>query len=63
MANQGLPLANANNPLGLQPNDEGRVPALMVVELEEQEHDVRLTQSANFCRFLDDLEGYIQASN
>ena len=42
MANPGLPLVAANNPLGFQPNAEGQVPALMVVELEGEGRDARL---------------------
>ena len=63
MENPGLPLATTNNPLGLQPNAQGQVPTLIVVEPEGEGRYVRLNQCTDFFRFLDGQEGYIQAFN
>ena len=47
MANQELPLASTDNPLGLPPNDDRQVPSLRVMALEGEERDMRNTQCAN----------------
>ena len=52
MANQELPLASTNKPLGLPPNYDRQVATLRITALEGEEHDVRNTQCMNFCRFL-----------
>ena len=51
MANQGLPMAAADNLLGFPPDAQGQVPALAIRKLERDECDVRLNQCAAFCRF------------
>ena len=63
MANQGLLLASADNPLGLPLNANGQVPTLRIMAPEGEGIEVRDTQCTNFCRFLGSQEGYVQAFN
>ena len=58
-----LPLALAENPLELQPDAEGMIPVLMVIELEEDGCDASLNCCGTLYEFLKGQDGYIRALN
>ena len=58
-----LPLAMPENPFRLEPNEEGLIPVLLVVELEGITHNTRLNMYVTFCEFVNGADGYIRAFN
>ena len=60
MADPGLLMATANNPLGLLANDQGRLPEFRVVNIRGEGQEARFDLCARFCDFLNDQEYYIQ---
>ena len=63
MVNQRVPVASADNPLGLPLDNDRQASALKVMALDGEEHPARITQCTAFFTFLGSLDRYVQAFN
>ena len=53
-------MATTNNPLGLQADNQGRLPEFRVINMEGEGRETRFEPCAKFCDFLSNQEHYTQ---
>ena len=63
IAQQGDPVVNNDNPLGLPLDENGRAPTLRIVRLPQNEAQERIIWCNNLCQFLANREEYVKAFN
>ena len=60
MVDPGPLMATINNPLGLQADNQGRLPEFRVISMEGEGWKTRFDPCAKFCDFLSNQEHYTQ---